>query len=471
MKKILIIEDNAGVAELIGGCLKASGYQTLIACDGNKAMEFLGGADIDMVILDYSLPDMDGKQIIAAVNAEKVKMPPFIVSTGRGDEQLAVDMMKLGAYDYLIKDKTLISRLPEVVAKLDYEIERERELKHAQLALIQSEERFRNFVEKSGDFFIKISSEGYFNYVSPNWEVHVGYSFNEIASKEIFNFLHSDDITLLKTHIDKAVKAENNHFSTEYRIKDARGDWKYHAVKGYSVLEDDKIFVNCIARDITETKLMGKKIALAVFSAEENEKKRFAEKLHEDIGPLISAIKMSVGRIKSLDNIEEKGLSIIQYADKLIDDTVDQVRALANDLVPNVINDFGLIRAIRAQVKQRNNKKNREILFSSDADSSDTDKLTSIILYRALLKLIKLSSKSPGSSQIQIDIKLNNDKLHIIYVDPHFQRLQEKANNNLVLDPGLENMKSRIEALDGNMRYETYPPNGIRVNIVVPDHQ
>lgn len=468
MKKILVIEDNTGVAELISDRLQDCGYLTQIASSGKEALLFLSAGDVDMVILDYSLPDMDGKEIIFAAQNTHISMPPFVVSTGRGDEQLAVDMMKLGAYDYLIKDKTLINRLPEVIAKLEHEIERDNQLMKAQLALEQSEERFRNFVEKSSDFFLKISPEGFFTYVSPNWERHLGFSSGEISSKTISKLIHKDDIPKLNEQFRLTSKNENNHFAADYRIKDSRGNWKYHMVKGYSVIEDGNLFINCIVRDITESKLAGKKLALAVFQAEEKEKKRFAEKLHEDIGPLISAIKMSLGRVKSLENIDPKGLSIIQYSDQLVDDAVNKVRNLANDLMPNIISDFGFVKAIRSLVNLCNEKESRTFSVQIQENIPEPDNITSIILYRAILKLAAKSLLLPSKDPVYIDIHFQDKQIVISYLDTSLLQKPQLGNKEDEMNIELESMKNRIEALNGSVSYQLLPNKGTMVTIIAP---
>jgi PAS domain S-box-containing protein len=466
MTNILVIEDNKGVAELISAKLEDCGFNVSIAFNGNQAIEFLFTTPFDMVIMDYSLPDMDGKEIISILRNRSIELPPFIVSTGRGDEQLAVDMMKLGAYDYLIKDKTLINRLPEVVAKLEHEIKRDKELKVAQVALKESEERFRNFVEKASDFFVKISSDGLLIYFSPNWQVHLGYDFNEISLQAIYPFIHPEDSEKLFNDIRDAIQAENNQFASEYRIVDKSGNWKTHFVKGYSVKENEKLYVNCIARDITERKIAAKKLARAVFEAEEKEKRRFAEHLHEGIGPLISAIKLSIGRLKSLDSIDARGLSIVEYSDKLVDDAVRQIRNLANELLPNIIIDFGLMTALKAHANQLKENGKRSVICNCTEDLPGLEKITSVILFRVITELISIMQKASCSSPILAEFGRKEKKLIIRLTDSE-STLTEWPEDE-VMNVSLQNMKNKIESLDGSLSIANVGNRGVDISIVVP---
>lgn len=469
MNNVLVIEDNQGVAALITEKLTDCGYTSQIASTGEQAIEMLQEAHIDLVILDYSLPDMDGKELLELVASSGYIMPPFVISTGRGDEQLAVDMMKLGACDYLIKDRTLIDRLPDVLKKMLYEKQREQQLASARKALEESEQRFRNFVEKSSDFFVKITPEGRFSYVSPNLEEHLGYRSMKLYNKLFFSFVHPDDVVSLKKMVQSTMKTDNQHFNFEYRIKHSDGYWKHHAVTGYSIIENSRVFINCIARDVTEKKNADKVVAKAVLEAEENEKKHFAEELHEGIGPLVSSIKMSMGRIKSMRTFDEAEMKLIDYCDNLVDTAVSQVRSLANDLMPNVLNDFGFLPAIRAFVNKMSEDESIEISLLAAADIPNPEKIMGLILYRNITWLAHQSIRYTRATEIEIALQLHKNTLHVIYTDngAAFPSIGHKdADDKIVY--GLENIKKRMEAFDGHITFSVEPSKGKVVRLILP---
>ncbi|MFW5687462.1 MAG: response regulator, partial [Bacteroidota bacterium] len=449
MKNILVIEDNSGVAELICDTLNEMGYSTTVAPDGKKAIEELARAKADMVILDYSLPDMDGKQIIAALEKAGIKMPSFIVSTGRGDEQLAVDMMKLGAYDYLIKDKTLINRLPEVVSKLGNDLAREKELIEAQRALEESEERFRNLVEKASDFFVKLTPDALVVYASPNWQNNMGFSEPDLKSLSVLELMHKDDKESFRSHIDYIAGEENRNFTAEFRVFDAQGQLKLHAVKGYSVIEKGQIFINCIARDVTEEKMVEKRLAKAVFKAEEEEKKKFAEKLHEDIGPLVSAIKMAMGRLKSMPGFSQTEISVIENCDALVDQAVTKVRNLANDLRPNILNDFGLVKAVRSYVSKFETSHRVNIDFQVSEDMIQPDSTVSIVLYRSIASLISFSVKNYKVSAIKLQMHSRDNDIILTYV-AHTDGVKNELDDNII-ETHFANLQKRISSIQGSL--------------------
>ena len=100
--KILIVEDEKSIAQLERRALESSGYAVEIVDCGKSALEKLKDDNISLVLLDYRLPDMTGREIVTALG-DRIQSLPVIIVTGHGDEQLAVEMLKMGVADYLAK--------------------------------------------------------------------------------------------------------------------------------------------------------------------------------------------------------------------------------------------------------------------------------------------------------------------------------------------------------------------------------
>ena len=139
-RRMLIVEDDEGLRELIERALRKWGYEVVGVSNGAEAIERITADPAQVLLLDQRLPDMSGREIVTAL-AGRGLPAPFVMMTGHGDERLAVDMMKLGAADYLLKDTDLIDRLPGVMDRVFRSIETERNLRAAEGALRRSEER------------------------------------------------------------------------------------------------------------------------------------------------------------------------------------------------------------------------------------------------------------------------------------------------------------------------------------------
>jgi two-component sensor histidine kinase len=129
-RAVLVVEDDEGIAELVMERLGDIGCSCEIARTGREAIAAIAARRPQLVVLDYSLPDMRADEIISMEG-----MPPFMIATGRGDEATAVRLMRKGARDYVIKDSAFLDELPLVVERVLGAIDMERRLAALRLDL------------------------------------------------------------------------------------------------------------------------------------------------------------------------------------------------------------------------------------------------------------------------------------------------------------------------------------------------
>ncbi|MBI9071173.1 MAG: PAS domain S-box protein [Melioribacteraceae bacterium] len=129
---ILLIEDDPGIIKLMTKNLNAMNHTVVQVETGKEAISKIIDSDIDLILLDYKLPDYDGKAFIKELIKVKEQIPPFIVTTGGGDERIAVEMMKLGARDYIVKDYEFWEIMPRIINRIEHEIESENKISKAE---------------------------------------------------------------------------------------------------------------------------------------------------------------------------------------------------------------------------------------------------------------------------------------------------------------------------------------------------
>src|SRR5262245_38307942 len=96
--------------------LRAEGYQVATADSAGATRKWLQTHTPDLMLLDLKLKDGEGSALVANLQQAKT-LVPFVVVTGQGDEKVAVEVMKQGALDYVMKDTGLIDLLPTVVRR------------------------------------------------------------------------------------------------------------------------------------------------------------------------------------------------------------------------------------------------------------------------------------------------------------------------------------------------------------------
>ena len=138
--KVLLVDDEKDFVEMLSLRLQETGEKVFSAHSGKACLEILGETDIDVVILDIKMPGMDGMETLKEIK-KRHPLVEVIMLTGHGSAETAVDGMKLGAFDYLMK--------PAEFDDLSTKLENARKRKDAQLERIRQAEA-RLLIRKSG---------------------------------------------------------------------------------------------------------------------------------------------------------------------------------------------------------------------------------------------------------------------------------------------------------------------------------
>ncbi len=132
---VLIVEDDKGTSELEAARLEFLGLEIKRTSTPAETLKLLKSARPELMVLDYSFPGMNAIELLADLKKESVPLPPFIMVTGRGDEAVAVESMKAGALDYIVKDKDFLDNLLPTAKKALEKAALQLKLKKAEDAL------------------------------------------------------------------------------------------------------------------------------------------------------------------------------------------------------------------------------------------------------------------------------------------------------------------------------------------------
>jgi len=164
---ILYMEDDPGLSLLLKKRFERRGYRVDIAADGEEGLRMAGASPYDVLLVDYNMPYRGGIDVIRAL-ASNGKFTPTIMVTGAGNEEVAVEALKLGAADYVVKDMEMkyLELLPVIVDQVLYKQQLIEESRRMEEAVRESEERYRKLVDLSPDG-ISIHVDGRFVFINP----------------------------------------------------------------------------------------------------------------------------------------------------------------------------------------------------------------------------------------------------------------------------------------------------------------
>jgi PAS domain S-box-containing protein len=138
IKEILIIEDDPIIDEQLKEKIEKGGFHLNVVKTAEEGLKWLDTSIPFLFILEYNLPEKNGQQFIQELKSRLKSLPPFIVIAKNGNERSAIEMMKLGAKDYFVRNKNLLENLHLLLHRIWTEIEYENKLIKTEEALKES---------------------------------------------------------------------------------------------------------------------------------------------------------------------------------------------------------------------------------------------------------------------------------------------------------------------------------------------
>ena len=251
--RFLLLEDSPLDAELTQAMLTEGGINCeLIRVEtGADFLTALETEDFDLILADYALPSFDG---ISALEIARNRTPevPFIFVSAALGEELAIEAMKNGATDYVLKQR--LGRLVPSVQRALRSAKERRERQQAEELLQKSEARYRRIVHTSYEGIWMIDSQSRTEFVNQRLSEMLGYPAQEMLGRSMFDFMdHADGIVV--EEILKWLKREGSDLKeTQLRCKD--GSYIWTLISARAIFSEQNEFLGAIAMltDISDRK-------------------------------------------------------------------------------------------------------------------------------------------------------------------------------------------------------------------------
>lgn len=222
--KLFLVDDDEFDAMAFERALKKSGINfSLNHCNqATKALEIIQESEFDLVFLDYQMPGTDGLALLKKFK-ERGVLSPIAILTSQGDEKIAVEMMKAGAFDYFPKNELTSESLSKIIrAGLRL---REAELKkqQAERALFQNNAKLNAILESTNAMVFSVDQNlnfTAFNSVFRNTTAELFGQIPEINSSIIETFQSHDNLKLLIASLKKTLSGEHISLTEEFGSPD-----------------------------------------------------------------------------------------------------------------------------------------------------------------------------------------------------------------------------------------------------------
>jgi PAS domain S-box-containing protein len=193
---VLLVEDEPAHAELVRRAFEDRGGDTNLSIVNSlaEARTYLSSNNHpELIIADWRLPDGDGLDLL--IMDREHAAAPIVLMTSHGNERIAVEAMKAGALDYVVKSDETLADMPHIVERAFREWNYERERERMQVIMREREAMFRLLAENATDMVSRHDPEGACLYVSPACYTLLGYEPNELLGRLPLEYIHPEDLT------------------------------------------------------------------------------------------------------------------------------------------------------------------------------------------------------------------------------------------------------------------------------------
>ncbi len=246
--RILLIEDDEWHIELIRRAFDAwqSLFDLSVAHTLQEARTLLShsSSGFDLIVCDWRLPDGDGLELL-----DPSHPLPVILMTGYGDERVAVEAIRAGALDYIVKSQAAFIELPHVVQRAIRQWRAIEAQRRSEETLRAIEARYRLITENTSDLIAILDEHHRFRYVSPSAMHLLGYDAESLIGQDAFDNLYPDDIPNSARYWQEVMQRKRT--TATLRYYHASGSWRWFECDIKSVDIDGAPAAIVIGRDIT----------------------------------------------------------------------------------------------------------------------------------------------------------------------------------------------------------------------------
>ena len=478
MKKeldILIIEDVAHDAEFIEAELREAGlrFRTRRICTREAFLAALNDAHPDIILSDFTLPTFNALEALQILRKLTLDIP-FILVTGTRSEEVAVECIREGADDYILK--VSLKRLPTSINNALQKKAMERASLDAEAALRRSEEQYRLIAENTRDLISLVDIDGCFLYASPSHRTSLGYPPEELSGTQLIELVHPEDRAALASTWEQSLLHRESR-TAEIRLRHQDGGFRIFESIGSWIFDEQNQPQRAviISRDITrrkESEETLRRLPTLIREAQEAERRRVARELHDSVIQILSSVKFRLQAIEEKVAASDEGTwRDTLKAKAALEKAIGEVRRISRNLRPSELDDLGLAPALRSLCAEFGERTGMAVNLSINRLPKAIPDDIELNLYRIIQEALGNIEKHSRATQVSLRLTRQATKLCAAIADngcgfdPIAPRPRRTAKGGGM---GLVDMRERAALLGGHCQLRSMPGSGTEIVVEMP---
>ncbi len=498
MATILVVDDQPPIRHLLTAFLSTKGHRILEAGDGAEALALVRRRHPDLVITDILMPSMDGYEFVRQLRSDAaVAGTPVIFYSAIYHQMEAQALARACGVPHIITKpadldvinetvEAALTERPTLVPAPAAEFDRE----HLRLLtdrVAQENSRLNRIVETIADGILFFDLEGRITFANSTAERIIGLPRQEICRRTHLNW------ALQITAGDgQPVIPEESFFTRVKRTRES-----VHGEERCLVRPDgSRIIVSCNAApigdpageltgvlgsftDITDRKQADearreyterlKSLSQQLMKAQEVERRHIARELHDEIGQALTAVKINLQAI--LRNPDTAKLAArLEESIGTVERTLNQVRNLSLDLRPSILDDLGLVAALRWYLDRQAERAGFGAQFTAEAFEEPLAPELEITCFRIVQEALTNVVRHARARHVYVSLGRRNGELWLAVEDDGIGFDQSAARDRAVQGAslGLLGMQERVVLLGGRLDLDSTLMRGTRIQVYFP---
>jgi PAS domain S-box-containing protein len=512
---ILMVDDQPGKLLSYEVMLGELGENLIKATSGKEALEHLLKTDVAIVLMDVSMPELDGFELASMIRQHPRFQRTAIIFISavrltdldrlKGYEHGAVDYVSVPVVPELLRAKvsifaelhrktrqleTLNRELEQRVAERTDELEaKARVLIQLNLDLAEKNLELDAIVHTAPDIIFSRQADGTRDYLSDRFYEYTGAAAGSAVGYGWWEYVHPEDKERSQGRWMECVQSGKN-YEVEYRLRGGNGDYRWFRARAVPIRDPEgkiiKWYGTC--SDIHDSKLVEqsmrdnaielermvdertaalRRLSVRLMTTQDEERRRIARDLHDGLGQELAVVKMVLGKAFQEPAADSERQVCIE-ASEIVDHAIQQVRSLSHLLHPPLLDEVGLLSALRWYLEGLTERCGIETSLDVQPEfprlALDLETAVFRIVQEALTNVFRHSEARKASITL---IQRENATVITVQDDGKGipKRIAEQQPDSVGI--GISGMKQRAKEFGGELRLTNTHP-GTLVELVIP---
>jgi PAS domain S-box-containing protein len=504
--RVLVADDNADMRQYLGRLL-AGAYEIEEAPDGQAALAAARERPPDLVLADVMMPRLDGFGLLRALRADPATgTMPVVLLSARAGEESRVEGLSAGADDYLVKPFSARELLARVGAHLEMaRVRREAVRRESELRteVRQAQEKATAILEGITDGFVALDGEWRFTHINAEAERINGIRREDQIGKSQWEVFPATRGTLLESEWRRAVAEQVTvefefyyepwdswFLNKAYPTKDGGLSVFYHDITARKRSEEALRKVRdeleqrvkerteeltqanaSLARQVAKRKKAEEArsdLLRRLVNAQEEERRRIARELHDDLTQRLAVLAIDAGTIEHLPGSPpDVGLRARHMHEQLVA-LSESVHSLSRQLHPSILDDLGLVDAVRSECLSFEQREGITVKYDARDIPTDLPRGVALCVYRVAQEALRNIARHARSPRASVRLVATGQELAL--------RVRDWGVGFGPATPGrsglgLESMRERARLIRARLAVHSRPGEGAQVTLRVPLHR